>query len=234
VGLVFIHKLLKLILPPSNNICTSSPGHANQCVCEITEMPLQISAPIHPPVTRPTTPLPRALAQLSVSLAAAGASAPPPGHRGRPGRMPPSTSGVASVFRADEDELFPPARARVAVALAGRSRAPASSASRVAVAVGPGLHRRELSPCGGVARSSHCATAARNPCTVAAWRGPAAAPTRWRRGGRDRLACGGRGVEWVWPLCVECQATGRGTVAAATRTIERRSKQIRLSVRFLK
>ena len=109
MGLVFIHKLLKLILPPSNNICTSSPGHANQCVCKITEMPLQISAPIHPPVTRPTTPLPRALAQLSVSLAAAGASTPPPGRRGRPGRVPPLTSGVASVFRADEDELFPPA-----------------------------------------------------------------------------------------------------------------------------
>ena len=81
-------------------------------------------------------------------------------------------------------------------------------ASRGAVAAGTGLHRPELSPCGGVARSSHCATAARNPCTVAAcarssccscamaarnscvvtaWRGPASArqrsrahPWRWR------------------------------------------------------
>ena len=181
MGLIVWQKEKRYILPPSNNICTSSPGHANQCVCKITEMPLQISAPIHPPVTRPTTPLPRALAQLSVSLAAAGPSAPPPGHHGRPGHVPPSMSGVASVFRADEDELFPPSRACVAVALAGRSRAPASSANRVAVAVGLGLHRPELSPCGGVARSSHCATAARNPCTVAAWRGPAAAPARWRR-----------------------------------------------------
>jgi hypothetical protein len=39
-------------------------------------------------------------------------------------------SGLASVFHADEDELFPPARTRVAVAPVGRSRAPASRSSR--------------------------------------------------------------------------------------------------------
>ena len=172
---------------------------------------------------------------------------------GRRGRLPPSTSGLTSVFHADEDELFPPARTRVAVAPAGRSRAPARAAVASCLCQSRCRGSRDGAPSAGaepvwrrcevqllLLRDGGAGDEIVLPVAAGAGAPPAGAEPACQLpaepASRERRRFGSSyartGMEWVWPLCVECQATGRGTVTAATRTIERRSEQISLSVRF--
>jgi len=135
-----------------------------------------------PPVTRPTT---RSHHSLTLSHSflflwpPAARRLRAPGHHGA--SRPPATIDVGPHLR------LPCQRGRALSARAHPrcrgSRRPEPSpcverqsrlacASRVAVAAGTGLHRPELSPCGGVARSSYCscAMAARGTRSSCLWR----------------------------------------------------------------
>ena len=168
------------------------------------------------------------------SLTSALQSSPPP-HRPCPALRPPRTRVVdpltlhdisppqrrldpASIFNADGDELQPHGRTRgVAVAPADRSRARASSASRVSPASASVSTTSPYSRGAGdeivlpVAAGAGAPPAGAEPaCQL-----PAEPASRERR--RFGSSYARTGMERVWPLCVECQSTGRGTVALSVR-----------------